>query len=170
MTNSSERGLFSSEFEHYFKNIPIIKQHFGGVKAIDQLPRSIPIRNFLIVNLSPSSHPGSHWITLFRSHSQTLELFNSLGSENIANIKPYFKFNFKTTLTYNNTGVQLPTTSTCGLYCIYFAVHRLLNLDQNFEEIMDEIFSANLNTNENKVAEFCTHLLKLRSEDDLFDF
>lgn len=168
--SDNPKGLFGSDFKLYFDKVPIIRGHWKGVKSIDCLPKSIPVRQFLIVNLSPSSHPGSHWVVLFRSHKDSLEIFNSLGFDNVNHIKPYFKFNFRTHLSYNNSAVQLTTTATCGFYCIYFAIFRLLNLDQPFDEILDEIFSNDLLLNENKVTNFCRHLLHISDESELLDF
>lgn len=166
----STTGLFTNDFKTYFSKIPLLAKHWKGVKAIDKIPHTIPIRHFIIVNLSPSSHPGSHWIVLFRSHSKSLEVFNSLGFSNLNDVRPYLKFNFSTELTYNNTAVQMSTSSSCGLYCIYFAIHRLLDLDQPFEEFLDEIFSSDKINNESRVAKFCNHLLNLSNEHFLLDF
>jgi len=167
---SQSKALFSSDFKRYFSKVPIISKHFNSVRAIDQLPKTLPVRQFLIVNASPSNHRGSHWFVIFRSHKDSIEIFNSLGNENLNQLKPYLKFKFKARLFYNNTQVQLSTSSSCGLYCIYFAIFRLLNIDQPLDEILDEIFCTNLNQNENKVEKFCQHLLNMNDESDLFDF
>lgn len=169
MSNGS-RGLYSSEFKAYFDRIPIIARHFDNVRAIDELPTTIGLRHFLIVNEQERNLEGSHWLVLFRSNKDSIEIFNSLGYNNILKLRPYLKFNFKATLYYNNTPVQRSTTSSCGLYCIYFAILRLLNLDQSFEEIMEEIFTSELETNENKVSKFCQHLLTVNDESNLFDY
>jgi hypothetical protein len=170
VVSKSTDGLFASQFKAYFSKVPVLAKHWKGVKAIDKIPRNLPVRHFLIVNLSPSSHPGTHWIVLFRSHSRSLELFNSLGFSTTNEIKPYLKFDFNTELSYNHTPVQTSTSSSCGLYCIYFAIHRLLDLDLPFEEFLEEIFSTNKMENESKVARFCHHLIQLTNEDNLLDF
>jgi hypothetical protein len=162
--------LFSSDFKTYFDRLPIIAKHFHSVVALDEFPSSLPVRQFIVVNRSIRLHRGSHWLLIFRSHLDTVEIFNSLGFTNLDDIRPYLKFNFKAHLSYNNTAVQLSTTSSCGLYCIYFAVFRILNLDQPFDEVLDEIFCNDLHTNENKVAQFCQHLLRISDEAELYDF
>ena len=168
--SDSTTGLTTYQFEAYFSKVPTLAKHWKGVKPIDKIPRNIPVRHFVIVNLRPSSHPGSHWIVLFRSHAKSLELFNSLGFSNTNDIRPYLKFNFTTELSYNHTPVQMPTTSSCGLYCIYFAIHRLLDIDQSFDEFLDEIFATDKIKNESTVAHFCNHLLNLSNEHYLLDF
>lgn len=169
MTNAA-RGLFSSDFSMYLNRVPVIARHFHSVRAIDELPRTLPVRHFVIVNLSPRHHSGSHWLVILRSQKDTIEIFNSLGFQNLAQIRPYLNFNFRTHLTYNNTAFQLSSSSSCGLYCIYYVVFRLLNLDMDFEEVLDEIFCSNKVENENKVAKFCQHLLNISNESDLYDF
>jgi len=168
--NSSLTGLSSSDFPIYFKKVAELQNHCLGVRPIDQVPNKIPVKKFIILNLSPSTHPGSHWVVLIRPHGNELELFNSLGSKDLADIKPYLNFNFKADLSFNNTPVQLPTSSTCGLFCIYFAAHRLFNLDESFEEFLEENFSTSLQENENKVTAFCQHLLNISDDAHLFEF
>jgi hypothetical protein len=168
--NDSLAGLRSSDFQIYFNRVAELKNHFLGVKAINQIPKKFPLKKFIILNLSPSTHPGTHWVVLLRPHGKELELFNSLGFENLEEFKPYLNFTFKAELTYNNTPVQLPSSSTCGLFCIYFAAHRLFNLDESFEEFLEENFSTSLIENENKVAAFCRHLLNVSDDAHLFNF
>jgi len=148
----------------------LLGRHFDKVRAIDELPPKLGLRHFVIVNEQERKLEGSHWLVIFRSHKDSIEIFNSLGYSNILNLRPYLKFNFKATIYYNNTPVQKSTSSSCGLYCIYFAIYRLLNLDQSFEEIMDEIFTSDLETNENKVLKFCQHVLTISDESNLLDY
>lgn len=169
MTNTPQ-GLFSSDFKTYFDRLPMIAKHFNGVLALDEIPTTLPVRHFIVLNRSVRQHRGTHWLLILRSHTDSVEIFNSLGFKNLDEIRPYLKFNFKAHLSYNNTAVQLGTTSSCGLYCIYFAIFRLLNLDQPFDEFLDEIFCNDLRTNENKVAQFCQHLLSISDESNLYDF
>jgi hypothetical protein len=83
---------------------------------------------------------------------------------------PHFKFRFAAEVEYNNTQVQKSTTATCGLFCVYFIVHRALNFDQSLNELMTEIFSLDLEENENKVTKFCNHLLESNGDESfLFD-
>ena len=162
-------GLRSSDFHSYFSKGPTLLEHWQGVKSIDQIPRNLKLRKFVIVNLSPSGHPGSHWIVLCRSEKNQLELFNSLGTRNLSSIRNYLNFNFKCSISYNNSPVQLPTTTSCGLYCIYFAVHRIFNFDMKFSEVMEEIFEPELKYNEDKVENFCRHLSQISHPLQLFD-
>jgi len=164
MTNE---GLYASDFEAYFKKLEWLQPLFECVTSIDKLPKTLPLRHFVIVNLSPSGTEGSHWTLLVRSHKKCIEIFNSLGSDNVDNFMPHFKFRFAAEVEYNNTQVQKSTTSTCGLFCVYFIIHRALNFDQSLNELMTEIFSLDLEENENKVTKFCNHLLENSGDESL---
>ncbi len=168
MTNE---GLYASDFETYFNKVEWIKPLFLSVTSIDKLPTTLPLKHFVIVNLSPSGTAGSHWTLLVRSHKKCIEVFNSLGCENLDTFTPHLRFRFAAEIEFNNTQVQKSTSSTCGLFCIYFIIHRTLNFDQSLDEIMTEIFSHDLNENENKVTNFCNHLLDNSTDESLiFDF
>lgn len=163
-------GLHGFEFKDYFNKLTPLRHCYLGVRSIDEIPYHLGNKRFLICNLSPAGHPGSHWVVIFRSHKENVEIFNSLGFENLDLIKPHLNFSFKTQLVYNDVAVQVATSSTCGFFCIYFAVHRVLNLDQTFDETFEEIFSFNKHENETTVMNFCNHLKEIDNESQLFDF
>lgn len=160
------KGVVGYEFAEYFKNIPFISTLFKGVVSINQIPAKIELKHFIIINLSPSDEPGSHWVTLFRSEKNNYELFNSLGFQNLNVIEKYFKFRHKAVIEFNESAFQSPTSSSCGLFCIYFAIHRCLNYDQNFSICLEDSFDSNREKNENKVKVFCENL-KLHPHDPL---
>jgi len=167
----TDQGLYASDFEPYFKRLEWMRPCFLSVTSIDKIPATLPVRHFIIVNESQSGSIGTHWLLIVRSHRKCIEVFNSLGFENLDSLIPYLKFRFTADIEFNNTQVQKSTTASCGLFCIYFIVHRALNFDQNFEEVMSEIFTHDLTQNENKVAQFCKHLLDNNIEESLiFDF
>lgn len=168
MSKSHVLPLSTSDFSKYLLNIPDLVIHWSGTKALDEIPKKLKVKTFVIVNTSVKTQREGHWIVIGRPHKGILELFNSLGCESIAAIKPYLQFPFRSEIIYNNSPVQLPTSSTCGLYCIFFAVHRYFNLDIPFEELIEEIFTSDLNKNENMVVKFCHHILNLSHPHDLF--
>jgi len=168
MSKKIVQPLSTSDFEPYFKNIPDLLVHWAGTKALDEIPKQLKVKSFIIVNTSVKEKKDGHWIVLSRPYLGEIEVFNSLGFESLATIKPHLQFPFKSNIIYNNSSVQMPTTSSCGLYCIYFVVHRFLNLDIPFDELMEDIFTSNLNKNEDLVFKFCHHLLNLSHPHELF--
>lgn len=156
------------EFLNYFSKVPIVNNQFLKVIAIDEIPKVIPVKHFVIVNLSPKHLSGSHWIVLIRSERNCLEIFNSLGGDTYNTIKNYFNFTAKLVIHTNETAFQSSTSSTCGYFCIYFAVNRILNLDMSFDHLLEHIFSDNIDINETNVVEFCNNLLIDGNENLLF--
>jgi hypothetical protein len=160
-------GLRGFEFSLYFNKIPFVNKLDSGVFSIDKIPRILKEKHFIIVNLSPSNLPGSHWIAIIRSEKNTLEIFNSLGVSTLDNLTPYFKFPNNFELIYNEEKFQSDLSVHCGFFCIYFIVQRILNFDMSFEHLIEDIFKSDLNTNDLLVTNFCTKLLN--DSDDIFD-
>jgi hypothetical protein len=152
-------GMRGSKFGQYFQKIPLVNKQFMKVTSIDELPVEIPEKHFIISNLSPSNEIGSHWIALIRSENDTLEIFNSLGMTSLNKIESYLKFKKKINIVFNEQPFQSIESTSCGFFCIFFIVQRLLNFDMSFEHILEHIFSVDCNLNEKKVVQFCQNLL-----------
>ena len=162
-------GLKGFEFLSYFNKIPIVHKQFLNVVAIDEIPKSIPVKHFLISNLSPAHLSGSHWIVIIRPEKNTLEIFNSLGGDTFNEIKNHLKFTCKLEIHSNETPFQSKLSTSCGYYCIFFAVNRILNLDMSFEHLLEHLFTNNIEINESNVKRFCEQLLQ-SSDDNLLFF
>jgi hypothetical protein len=153
-------GMRGFEFMQYFDKIRHVRQLFLKVISIDQIPKVIPIKHFLICNLSPADSPGSHWIVIVRSENDTLEIYNSLGTPSLDYLLPFLKFRKKYEITYNQEQFQSNSSTNCGFFCIYFIVQRVLNFDMSFEDILELIFETNFEINEQTVVQFCHNLIE----------
>jgi len=163
-------GLRGNEFEQYLSKIPLVKQLFSGVFAIDEIPELIPIKHFIVVNLSPKHLPGSHWIIFCRRLANNYEVFNSLGSDNLDYITPFLKLNRRARISFNKEAVQDTESKFCGYFSLYFIIFRSLNYDMNMQDVLEDIFSSNdLIKNDETVKKFCLNLLN-NTNDDLFSF
>jgi hypothetical protein len=152
-------GLKGFEFDKYFNKIDLSSQLFFGVYSIDLIP-IIPIKHFVICNLSPSNEPGTHWIVILRPDNTSLEIFNSLGYKNLDTLKPHLKnFSHSVDLEFNYDQFQPDDSTYCGYFCIYFAIHRVLNYDLSFVTILEDYFSSNKNNNNELVYNYCQNLL-----------
>lgn len=150
--------MISSEIAEYFEKLPFMHRHFMGVYSIDTIPKTIPERKCLIFNLSKSYMMGSHWVSLARPESNLIEIFDSLGTQ-FDMLKPHLQFSKQFNYVYNLEPFQLPTSSTCGLFCITFLIERMCNLDLPFNEVLAEIFEINAEKNEDIVKTYCKNLL-----------
>lgn len=169
MTALSSQGLRGFEFKEYFEKIPIILASYQELCSLDTIPKLLRIRKFIIVNLSKQNEQGTHWFVIVRSHNKTYEIFNSLGFQNLETIQPYFKLRSKADILFNETSFQLENSTTCGLFCIYFVVHRILNFDMSFHDLLEDIFNSTKNENESKVLHFCNRLKIAIDDSTLFD-
>jgi len=160
-------GVRGNEFINYFNRVPHVKSVFLNVVALNQIPKIIPTRHFLICNLSLSDMPGSHWIAITRPEKDILEIFNSLGYQSLESLMPYFKFRKAFEIHFNREQLQEENSTTCGLFCIYFIIHRILNFEMPFEHVLEDIFSTNKIENENTVTQFCSNL-ELHSDSNIF--
>ena len=145
----------SSEFAFYFSNFPTLLKLFDGVYSFDKIPTQIKLHHFIICNTDISSGSGKHWFCVFRSNKKFLECFDSLG---VGPEKQIFlksvQFRGIRELNYNESPVQSVTSSACGEFCLFFLFERLHNLNFEFSDLINEIFSQNFERNEHRVREF----------------
>ena len=146
------------ELTEYFDNLPNLKKHYFGICSIDTLPKSLKLRQFLICNTDFSLDAGLHWFCLLRSSQSTIECFDSLGitpSKKII-LETYCHFRGIRELEFNETPFQSLDSASCGLFVVYFIIHRMHNLDLSYQELLEEIFDdKNTENNENLVSQFC---------------
>ena len=119
-------GMSNLEIENYLKSIP----NFLGVIFDDCLNQIDPQFNgFVIVNLDHSHGPGTHWIAL-GIFKDTIEFFDPLGCDflnwpnlPIGLLHYLFKVSFAKTVVRINR-LQSSKSAVCGLYCIFYVIHR----------------------------------------------
>lgn len=148
------------ELKQKIQSINSAQKYFKGVFSINTLPTKLSIPSFLVCNFDLDSHPGSHWFCLFKTSKSELECFDSLGLNEKKQqlLQKYCKIQYISSLNYNQTQVQNNSTSTCGKFVLYFAIQRLHNLDLTFTELLNEIFEADLQSNERNVAAFLQNI------------
>lgn len=138
----------TEELERYMLHDPYIRQYYGGVVALDQLPKEIKKPSIFIVNSDPAGLPGKHWYAVF--FTKVSEHFDSAGfypnktleAELIAHGPKFL---------YNNVRVQALHSETCGLFCLFYCYFRCRG--HSFRDIM-KMFSPNLQLNEQIVKYF----------------
>ena len=119
-------GMSNLEIENYLKSIP----NFLGVIFDDSLNQIDPQFNgFVIVNLDHSQGRGTHWIAL-GIFKDTIEFFDPLGCDflnwpnlPIGLLNYLFKVSFAKTVVRINR-LQSSKSAVCGLYCIFYVIHR----------------------------------------------
>jgi hypothetical protein len=151
----------ASEFPLIFAKYPQINSFFLGVYSIDNIPPRIPTRNFCICNTAPKKSSGEHWFCVFKNDHKQIEIFDSLGVNNIKIecLQKIFKRQTKS-LVFNESVFQDQFSSSCGQYCVYFVFQRVHNFDLSFDEILEEAFDQNIDTNERTVDKFVQSVCK----------
>ena len=151
------KTMLNVEFEEYFKKCPAVLPRYVGCYSINNFPQKLKTRTFFITNLSPSGEIGSHWISIIKSSPNLIEIFDSLATKYEV-LKPYLKFKPETNIVFNDCAFQSPTSTSCGFFCITFCVNRCLNFDLKYKEVLEHVFTDDLNKNETIVKEFVLEL------------
>ena len=69
----------SDTFNRLLAMWPAVKNCYIGNYAIDTMPSTFPEGKFLLLNHSTSDSVGSHWLIIYRSHSNAFEVFDGLA-------------------------------------------------------------------------------------------
>lgn len=139
-----------------------IKQHgdkatrdaFYGVFSIDNLPFAVPrYPFFMIVNTQAHNLPGEHWKTVFIDKDRRGEVFDSLALP-LTNTLIRWLNRFTRTFTVNHLAYQHPLSASCGVFAMFYVLHRLKN-----PNCVTTMFTASLHDNESRVLDFY-HMLQ----------
>ncbi len=103
----------------------------------------------IVFNLDKHNEKGSHWVVVFIDiKKKQIEYFDSLGKPSISYIKRFIlyvvdkhQFNF----IWNKVKHQKQNTE-CGVYCIFFIIHRLLGYSFEYFQL--------LNLNDNYIKKY----------------
>ena len=99
-----------------------LKFKFSGVYAADNFSLALNRNTFVIVNSDKAGAPGTHWLLYF-NREDVFAFGDPLGIllsyyEEIYKRLQFTKFTVTELVKHQ---LQRPTSSLCGLYCIYIA-------------------------------------------------
>lgn len=144
-----EYQLNTFELAHYMLKDPYIRTQYGGVVAIDELPRHVTCKpKLFIVNTDVSSQPGKHWFVIYVT--RICEHFDPAGLPALP-VSENFMITHSSKYLINTRRVQDYDSSTCGLFCLFYAYFRCRGV--TFTNIMN-MFYDNLEVNEAIVKYF----------------
>ena len=103
----------------------------------------------LSTKIEPHQKIG-HWVLIVQG-DDIVEFFDSLGAKS-TDVNKVKKFG--PTVQFNKDPVQGKNSTFCGQFCLFVAFNRLLDFDLTFSEVLSDLFSANLQKNDNIVLEF----------------
>ena len=135
---------------------------FLGAFAYDELPRQPKSELYsLVINTSPSSEPGDHWLSLvykkqvyyfLDSYGRTLT-DTTFSQDFVAKIKSYIG---GVKVVYQKKLLQQLMSNVCGEYSVYF-ISELAK--RSFNSVM-RVFSADLKNNDSYVFKYVKELNK----------
>lgn len=96
-----------------------MKKQFGGVFASDTLPKYMQNFSKFIVNLDGKHLSGSHWCVILFKQDKAIFIDSYGRPPTVKTILQFIKRN-STELFYNPICYQAATTTTCGIFCLYF--------------------------------------------------
>jgi hypothetical protein len=118
---------------------------FKGVFSSDTLPNSFTIPAAFIVNLSPSTSIGTHWISIFIDKYHNIDYFDSFGlPARVTTILSFLKRHGRK-IRYVNNQLQHLISKNCGKFAAVFVIFKILNKST---EHFIELFNQNLIIND----------------------
>jgi hypothetical protein len=133
------------------------KLKFGGVLARDELPLHARHKSY-IINLDPSSLPGSHWVAVFFASNGSAEYFDSYGLPPPKDISSFLKNNsFK--YICNGQQIQDIRTAVCGQYCAYFLLKRCNN--NSMKQVLHPFSNVKFMFNDKLVLQYIKKIMRV---------
>lgn len=127
------------------------------VVPCDQLPAKFSLPAGLIVNLSKSNHPGSHWVAIYIDKDGNATYFCSFGMKpKVKAIQNFLKLKTKS-VRYNHVQLQKVSSPYCGQYAAVFLFYAFQNVKL---ETFLKHFSPNLSLNDNLILKMFDRLDK----------
>jgi hypothetical protein len=105
------------------------RRNFQGCFPLDQIPNpsTLPSPSSMIINLSPSSDAGSHWVAMYSEGMNRKPIyFDSLALKPIKSEIMNFLKNFPLGFIQNRRPYQCTFSNVCAHYCMAFIFHMSL--------------------------------------------
>lgn len=92
---------------------------------------------------------GRHWYLCFcsdggakdrRKRQCVIELFDSLGASSLQIRSIMLKY--RCTVLTNEMAVQSTSSNLCGLYCIFYILHKIAHINDDIYEIINDSFKS----------------------------
>lgn len=134
---------------------------FCGVFPRDKLPRRIKSYRpcAFVINTDDSAGPGEHWVGVFYDGLGKCEYFDSFGVPPLhRDIESFLMRNSLFNYRYNYRMLQHATSSTCGLYVIYYIL--IKSRGGSLFRVLRPFYSYNTQTNDQIVIRLVRPFLK----------
>ena len=146
-----------AEFANLVNTLPVLKLHFFGVYPIQPVLGLVPPDHFILMNTETRDSDGRHWFVVVHDGLLTWEIFDSLGVADTNLLLSRLNL-CNSIVSINTQQFQEGDTDTCGKFCLYFILHRIVYLDIPFFTLLSKIFFTNFAANEQEVQLLISHL------------
>lgn len=146
--------LFRANIKRFFN---VTETQLTLIMALDFCRFQKNCNCLLLRPTRPSSHAGLHWYCVMKNDN-CLEIFDALGTSMLAVKERLSSYEQDIDILVNQTPVQPSDSSLCGEFVIYFIVNRLCNIDLDFEDVLNDLFSENQESNVARVRDFLSLL------------
>ena len=142
--------MFGLELQEFMLKDPCIRQCYGGVIALDEVPKvKLHTKTVYIANTDPSYQKGQHWILVW--YHDIPEYFDPLGHFPPPEIEESLFLNGRAF--YRSIRQVQPSFSLkCGEYCLFYAYYRARGY--SMEKIMEKFYPSRLKYNDLKMTAF----------------
>ena len=149
-SSQSPASMFGFELQEFMLKDPRIRQYYGGVIALDEIPKEKVLNQTVyIVNTDPSYKKGQHWILVW--YHAIPKYFDPLAHFLPPQIQESLFLNGAAF--YRSTHQVQPSSSLkCGEYCLFYAYYRARGC--TMEEILQKFYPSRLKFNDLKVTAF----------------
>jgi len=141
--------------------IPLNKNNiFKGVFSSNNLPlpNKLSFPAALVINLSPSNHRGTHWISCYIDNNKIGYYFDSYGhAPKVNSIIKWLRLVCKKVI-YNYTQIQHYNSKLCGQFASIFILFCLRN--KSLKHFI-QLFSKNLSVNDLSITQYYKYFKRL---------
>jgi hypothetical protein len=143
---------------------PITSPSFRGVFAADTIQTLDPLPGSCVVNTDSSNEPGRHWIAVFQTSADIVEIFDSFGKD----LSFYGIDFFKSQKVIRQTEqLQSASSTVCGQYCLFFLLRRAGC--EKYTDII-HLFTQSKVSNDAMVCQYINHYFDLKTKVQDSDF
>ncbi len=135
--------------------------NYRGVYSSNNIPNSKDLMKstpwFIIINIDPSTSPGTHWVTIYCDNQDSISYFCSAGTKPVDGISQFLD-NFDNII-INSKPIQDKNGTYCGEYCLFYADLRCLEFTDSEISHLFDLKTPKLN--DNIIAQYVySHMLK----------
>lgn len=147
--------MYTTDIQDFFEKIGLSSCVL--VTASDCLPDRVPNNSGIVINLSPSTESGSHWVSIHFDHYGCATYFDSYGvPPSVPSIQNFLRIKCRT-VTINNFAFQQTHSNVCGQYSCVFLSHMLTsNIGIDF---FCKFFSINSTLNDSLIRKLFAQIL-----------